>query len=231
MYSQLAIDLDDSAHHDVIREDSHVPDLEGHHMSVHLRTYSRSPVFIWGVRSCLGGHAVHVGSVRSASDRPVVAVIDAMTALEALDATSERVGADGFETEQSPTVVIGVPSSMSMLPATLTRRSHGLLSEAFTITELRDAVAAAALGNSYIQRPFDSALLPPTNADPWSHLTDREIQVLKAITCGESDDRIARLLGISRRTVRFHVANIFTKLNVRSRCSAAVLAATADPRP
>lgn len=210
-----------------MREDSQVPDLTGHHISVRLRTYSRSPVFLWGVRSCLGGHAVSVGSV---SDCPVVAVVDAATALDELDTALERDAVNGLiDGEPMPSVIVGIPTVGSALPTALTRGFYCLLSQAYTITELRDCVAAATLGNSYIQGRFDSAS-SPTKTDPWSHLTDREIQVLKAITRGDSDDRIARLLGISRRTVRFHVANIFTKLNVRSRCAAAVLAVTVSPR-
>jgi DNA-binding NarL/FixJ family response regulator len=51
-------------------------------------------------------------------------------------------------------------------------------------------------------------------------LSDREIDVLKALTKGHSYQAIAELLFISVNTVRFHIRNIYEKLHVNSRSEA-----------
>lgn len=51
-------------------------------------------------------------------------------------------------------------------------------------------------------------------------LSSREIQCLTYIAAGNEDDEISRILGISPRTVRFHVDSAKAKLGVNSRVQA-----------
>jgi DNA-binding NarL/FixJ family response regulator len=51
-------------------------------------------------------------------------------------------------------------------------------------------------------------------------LTPRELEVLTAIGEGMSNKIIARKLGISLHTVKFHVESLFRKLSVRTRAEA-----------
>ena len=55
-------------------------------------------------------------------------------------------------------------------------------------------------------------------------LTPRELDVLNAISAGHSNKTIARELGISLHTVKFHVESIFRKLGARTRAEAVVRA-------
>jgi DNA-binding NarL/FixJ family response regulator len=59
---------------------------------------------------------------------------------------------------------------------------------------------------------------------PFPQLTERELEVLDLIATGEANERIARRLSISEKTVRNHVSNIFTKLGVSDRTAAALKA-------
>ncbi len=68
-----------------------------------------------------------------------------------------------------------------------------------------------------LQRPPD---LPPTE-DP---LTEREVDVLKFVAQGLSNQEIADVLVLSERTVRTHVTNILTKLHLANRTQAALYA-------
>jgi DNA-binding CsgD family transcriptional regulator len=54
--------------------------------------------------------------------------------------------------------------------------------------------------------------------------TPREGQVLEGLLQGWSNNEIARRLSISPRTVNYHLDHIFTKLGVRTRTEAAVIA-------
>lgn len=60
---------------------------------------------------------------------------------------------------------------------------------------------------------------------PLVALTPREIEVLNMIAEGLGNKSIARRLGISEHTVKFHVSSIFTKLNAKSRTEAVTLGA------
>lgn len=51
-------------------------------------------------------------------------------------------------------------------------------------------------------------------------LTNREMEVLRLMADGCSNKQIARKLDITIRTVKFHTANVYTKIKVNSRCEA-----------
>ena len=59
-------------------------------------------------------------------------------------------------------------------------------------------------------------------------LTKREIEVLKDIAAGSLNKEIAINLGISERTVKNHISNIFKKIDVADRTQAAVFAIKND---
>jgi NarL family two-component system response regulator LiaR len=61
---------------------------------------------------------------------------------------------------------------------------------------------------------------PPT-PDP---LTEREVEVLRLVAQGRSNQDIARLLVVSEATVRTHVSSILSKLHLASRTQAALYA-------
>jgi len=60
-----------------------------------------------------------------------------------------------------------------------------------------------------------------TSEDP---LTDRELEVLKSIARGKSNQEIGMALSISETTVRTHVSRILAKLHLASRTQAALYA-------
>ena len=75
------------------------------------------------------------------------------------------------------------------------------------------AVASRVL--SYLSRPLsarDQVMFP--------ELTDREREILELLARGKTNSDIARTLVLSPKTVRNHVSNVFTKLQVRDRADA-----------
>jgi DNA-binding NarL/FixJ family response regulator len=71
--------------------------------------------------------------------------------------------------------------------------------------------AIAALVRDFLERARAGETLP---ADP---LTPRELQVLKLVAEAHSNDQIADVLGISRKTVERHRENLMGKLAMRDR--------------
>jgi DNA-binding NarL/FixJ family response regulator len=61
-----------------------------------------------------------------------------------------------------------------------------------------------------------SRLIPP--------LTERELEVIRALAQGMSDRQIANSLGISEKTVRNHTSNIYRKLHIFDRTQAVIYA-------
>jgi NarL family two-component system response regulator YdfI len=57
-----------------------------------------------------------------------------------------------------------------------------------------------------------------------SDLTERELEVLRAVAQGERSKEIAINLGISERTVKAHLASIYNRLGVDSRAAAIAVA-------
>jgi DNA-binding NarL/FixJ family response regulator len=55
-------------------------------------------------------------------------------------------------------------------------------------------------------------------------LTDRELDVLRLVVGGHTDQEISQRLGLADRTVRYRLRTIYTKLEVKTRVEAAVQA-------
>lgn len=66
---------------------------------------------------------------------------------------------------------------------------------------------------------------PATHGAPqFPELTERERDVLTHLAAGRSNEAIANMLGLTTKTVRNHVSNVFAKLHVASRAEAIVRA-------
>jgi len=97
-------------------------------------------------------------------------------------------------------------------------------------TELLEAIRRAARGEATLHPKIAARViktfrdLANEDAAPITALTDREMDVLKLIAKGYSNDRIAEQLVISVGTVKGHVSNILSKLHLVDRTQAAAYA-------
>lgn len=90
--------------------------------------------------------------------------------------------------------------------------------------ELLAAVRAAASGHAPLDPRVAGALLPSREPPPAEQLSDREKQVLGLVAAGLANKQIARRLGIAESTVKVHTSNIFRRIGVTDRTSAALWA-------
>jgi DNA-binding NarL/FixJ family response regulator len=111
----------------------------------------------------------------------------------------------------------------------------GYLLKDATASRLVEAVQAAARGESVLQPSVATKLIarvsqlpdPPAVPRPQplvDPLTERELDVLRAVADGLSNREAAGLLFLSEGTVKNHVTNVLAKLGVRDRTQAALRA-------
>jgi DNA-binding CsgD family transcriptional regulator len=77
--------------------------------------------------------------------------------------------------------------------------------------------------------PLDPPSAPAGDASAWG-LAARELEVLQLLAAGQRNRAIAAELNVSENTVKFHIRNLFRKLDVRSRTEAIALAHSAGLR-
>lgn len=75
----------------------------------------------------------------------------------------------------------------------------------------------------FVTLPLDPPSQPAGDVEGWN-LAARELEVLQHLAAGQRNRTIAVTLGISENTVKFHVRNLFKKLDVGSRTEAIALA-------
>ena len=91
--------------------------------------------------------------------------------------------------------------------------------------ELLDAIRAAAAGDSPLDPKAARVLLASRRVGPAVRpLSAREEEVLRLVAPGLPNKQIARRLGISERTVKAHLTNVFAQLGVTDRTQAALWA-------
>lgn len=114
----------------------------------------------------------------------------------------------------------------------LNKGVRSLLPRSATADEIVASVVAAAMGLVVLHPDFIEDLFPRNESSartlpssPMQALTPREIEVLGMLALGLGNKTIAKRLGISEHTVKFHISSIFQKLNASSRTEAVTLGA------
>jgi DNA-binding NarL/FixJ family response regulator len=115
-------------------------------------------------------------------------------------------------------VILSGVDSDAVAEEALARGASAFISKSVDPEELPDALLAAveATVSEPIGRP-DSDRAPALRA---TGLTERELEILRALGEGRSNKEIAKLLWLAEQTVKFHLTNIYRKLNVSSRTEA-----------
>jgi DNA-binding NarL/FixJ family response regulator len=114
--------------------------------------------------------------------------------------------------------------------AALRAGASGFLLKHSTPDELANAVRVVAAGDALLAPSVtrrlveDFARLQPVVPITPVHLTPRETDVLRQVARGLSNRQIAAELVLAEQTVKTHVSNILTKLDLRDRAQAVVYA-------
>jgi DNA-binding NarL/FixJ family response regulator len=174
---------------------------------------------------CDDGDAV-ADAVREHS--PDVVVMDIrMKRVDGVEATRRLREQDGAP----PVLVLTTFDDDELLSEALRAGAAGFQLKDAPGEEIVRAVRTVADGEAWLDPGVTGRVLanyrgnaPSRPTAELDHLTPRELEVLQLIGRGKSNAEIATELFISEVTVKSHIGHIFTKLNLRDRAAAIVLA-------
>ncbi|MEE1930385.1 response regulator transcription factor [Streptomyces sp. TRM 70351] len=181
------------------------------------------------------GDGAEAVSVLSTTPVDVVLMDIRMPVMDGVEAT-RRICQEGEGGPGAPRVLILTTFDLDEYAfAALKAGASGFLLKDVPPAELLTAIRAVHSGDAVVapsttKRLIDrfSPLLPTTAEEPHSkeldRLTDREREVLLLVAQGMSNGEIAAHLALSEATVKTHVGRILTKLGLRDRVQAVVLA-------
>jgi DNA-binding NarL/FixJ family response regulator len=196
-------------------------------------------LFREGLRTLLEEEGVHViGEARSGNEAvemvadlaPEIVLMDLdMPTMGGVEATRQISGIAPL----TRVVVLTISDDDSDVMDAILAGACGYLLKDSSVPDLLRGIAAAAVGESLISPTIAAKMLqgiragsavPEVAETVRTELSDREIEVLKLIAGGKNNAEIASDLFVSSKTVKNHISNILTKLQISNRIQAAVYA-------
>lgn len=152
---------------------------------------------------------------------PDVVLMDlSMPAMDGVTATRNMVA----ERPETRVVVLTSFSDRKRVNDALAAGAVGYLLKDCAPDELLSAVRSAAHGHVPLDPRVAGTLLPGRRVDPSDLLSSREQEVLRLASSGLANKQIGRRLAISESTVKVHLGNIYRRIGVADRTSAAMWA-------
>jgi len=125
------------------------------------------------------------------------------------------------ENPKSKILILAEHAGDSEISRSLKKGVSGYVCKDVSESEFIKAIRAVGAGRKYIPAEI-AAILSESFAQ--EELTPSERKILQAIVAGKANKEIAYDLKVSQNTVKTHVKNVFEKLGVSDRTSAATLA-------
>jgi len=155
---------------------------------------------------------------------PDVVLMDIqMPGINGIEATRRILGSD----PKVGVVVLTMFEDDDSVFSAMRAGARGYVLKGADPSEILKVVRAVAEGEAYFGAEiarrltdFFSVTRPSSPAEPFPELTAREREVLDLIAQSHNNAKIAKLLYVSPKTVRNHISNIFTKLQIADRTQA-----------
>ena len=173
--------------------------------------------------------AVAVSDVRSL--KPDVVLMDIqMPVMDGLEATRHIVAEQGKVSTR--VLILTTFERDEYIFESLRSGASGFILKNAPPEDLVNAIQVVAEGNALLApsvtrriiAEFTRTPIPKTYEEETKRLTEREIEVLRLVARGKTNKEIAGDLVIGEATVKTHVSNVLTKLDLRDRVQAVVFA-------
>jgi DNA-binding NarL/FixJ family response regulator len=184
------------------------------------------PLMLAGIRCALedaGGFEVVAETSQGRDVLPIVA----RTAPDVLLLDIQIPDLDGLETldalrsdhPEVRVIVLSVLAAFDQIQVALARGAAAYIVKTIDPGDLAPAIRHAVEGTVYhVVGSPDASELTMVRA---AGLTERELTIIKAVARGLSNQAIAKELWVTEQTVKFHLTNIYRKLNIANRTEAA----------
>lgn len=160
-----------------------------------------------------------VGAFGSAEE-----LLDARAEADVVLLDLELPGMSGVEViprVEARVLVLTAYANDEQIDAVLRAGAGGYLLKGASVEEIERAIRAVHRGETYLDPRVASRVIALSNAP---RLSPREREVLRLVAAGKANKEIAAELGVTERTVKFHVTAIFNKLGAENRAQAVAIA-------
>ncbi len=163
--------------------------------------------------------------------RPDVVLMDVrMPVMDGLEATRALAGAEASDPVR--VIVLTTFDSEEYVYDALRSGASGFLLKDAPRGDLERAIRVVAAGEGLLSpavtlrviSEFAKRHIPPDHSGVLDRLTEREREILRLLARGMTNAEIADRLVVGTTTVRTHVSHVLTKLRLRDRVQAVVLA-------
>ncbi len=152
-----------------------------------------------------------------ATDKPDIILMDInLPEMNGIDGTRKIVS----KYPNISIIIITALENSDNVFAALSAGAIGYMTKTFSKEELTDAILNCAGGGAPMSAKIAKMVVNSFRKVNFSPLTDREKQVLETLALGYSYGSIADELFISLATVKYHIKNIYIKLQVSNRTEA-----------
>jgi two-component system, NarL family, nitrate/nitrite response regulator NarL len=192
------------------------------------------PLFREGVINSLRANTdVHIVGEAADADAAFAVVREQLPDVVLLDVTMPGGGINAARRiatacPATSIIMLTVSEDEDDLLAAMKAGARGYVLKGVSASELVGVVRTVNGGDVYVAPALAFGLLrelsKPRAATPIADLSTREHQVLELVAAGLSNQEIGNRLGLSEKTIKHYMTNVLTKLQVRSRVEAALLA-------
>ena len=114
------------------------------------------------------------------------------------------------------TIVLTGSDDPGAVDAVFARGAVAFVQKTVDPGDLAAVIRQALAGNVHYAAGYGAALAPHREWD----LTEREVEILNALAAGRSNKQMAQELWLSAHTIKYHLTNIYRKLDVGGRTEA-----------
>lgn len=199
-------------------------------MRFHVLIVEDHPLYRDALTSVLSGMRLQAGShlhfSAAASQAEALALLQAHADIDLVVSDHSLQQGSGLDLLQVvgqrwPTVVRVLMSGTSDPAVCTSARRLGLMG--YVPKALEPAAFIAAINSVLGGEPWFPAD-ESANGNARGLLTERQAKVLACVAAGQSNKQVARSLGISERTIKYHLEGIYLRLEVANRAEAVVTA-------